>query len=122
VQAVVAMAPVTDSRAISLDRAAEAFMGQPLQEQAEKWKAASPIVYVDQESAPILLIHSRIDKTVPHEQSVILQARYKVVGMHAELVTIADAAHALWNSTQWFQEYMELSVGFFSRTLQKAKR
>jgi acetyl esterase/lipase len=122
VQAVVAMAPVTDFRTVSLDRSAEAFIGRPLQEQAEEWKAASPIVYVNQESAPILLIHSRIDKTVPHEQSVILQARYKEVGRPAELVTIADAAHAFWNSTRWFQEYMEQSVGFFRRTLQKAKR
>ena len=122
VQAVVAMAPVTDFRTVSLDRSAEAFIGQPLQEQAEKWKAASPIVYVNQESAPILLIHSRNDKTVPHEQSVILQARYKEVGRHAELVTIADGAHAFWNSTRWFQESIEQSVGVFRRTLQKAKR
>src|SRR5215510_621023 len=121
VQAVVAMAPVTDFRSIPLDRSAEAFIGQPLKEQPGKWKAASPIVYVNQESAPILLIHSRIDKSVPHEQSVILQVRYKEVGRHAELVTIADADHAFWNSTRWFQEYMEQSVGFFRRIMQKAK-
>ena len=120
VQAVVAMAPVTDFRAISSDRAAEAFIGQPLKEQTEKWKAASPIVYVNQEAAPILLIHSLIDKSVPHEQSLILQARYKEVGRYAELVTINDADHAFWNSTRWFQEYMDQSVGFFRRILQKA--
>ena len=122
VQAVVAMAPVTDLLTASSDRAVEAFIGQPLTEQAEKWKAASPVVYVNQESAPILLIHSRTDKAVPHEQSVKLQARYKEVGMHAELVTIADAPHAFWNSTRWFHENMEQTVAFFRRTLQKAKR
>ena len=122
VQAVVAMAPVTDFLTASSDRSIEAFIGHPLSEQAEKWKAASPVVYVNQESAPILLIHSRTDKTVPHEQSVILQARYKEVGMHAELITIADAPHAFWNSTRWFHENMEHTVAFFRRTLQKAKR
>ena len=121
-QGVVAMAPVTDFRTVSSDRQVEAFIGQPLTEQSEKWKAASPVVYVNQESAPILLIHSRTDKTVPHEQSVTLQARYKEVGKHAELITIGDAPHAFWNSTRWFPETMEQSVAFFRRTLQKAKR
>ncbi len=48
----------------------------------------SPITHVDAESAPILLIHSKTDRTVPHKLSVDLEAKYKEAGneSHARLV------------------------------------
>jgi pectinesterase len=77
----------------------------------------SPITHVDGDSAPILLIHSDADRTVPYEQSVALQKKYEEAGVRAELVTIADAPHAFWNLQRWFDEAMPRAVGFYRETL-----
>jgi acetyl esterase/lipase len=81
----------------------------------------SPLTHVDADSAPILLIHSDADGTVPHEQSVRLQAKYKAAGVRAELVTINGAPHAFWNQDKWFTDSMSRTVKFFDETLQKAE-
>ena len=80
----------------------------------------SPITHVDAESAPILLLHSKTDPTVPHKMSVDLQAKYKEAGVEAQLVSVEDAPHAFWNMEQWFGDTMKRSVEFFKQHLVKA--
>jgi len=130
VQAVVAMAPPTDFVSASeggrfpasTDSVIEAFLGKPLNEALDLWKVASPITYVQHDSAPILLLHSQADNVVPYQQSVFLRNRYKKVGAQAELHSISDAPHGFWNYTRWFSDSMDRTVAFFTRMLARRQQ
>src|SRR5437868_13911081 len=54
---------------------------------------ASPLNWVNPDSAPILAIHGTRDQNVPFEQSVWLVERLRSVGVEAELETLAEAGH-----------------------------
>jgi acetyl esterase/lipase len=54
---------------------------------------ASPLAWVNPDSAPVLAIHGTRDRNVPYEQSLILMERLKSVGVEAELETIAEGGH-----------------------------
>lgn len=54
---------------------------------------ASPLSWVNPDSAPVLAIHGTRDQNVPYEQSLFLMERLKSVGVEAELETIAEAGH-----------------------------
>jgi acetyl esterase/lipase len=54
---------------------------------------ASPLSWVNPDSAPVLGIHGTRDQNVPYEQSLFLVERMKSVGVEAELETIAEAGH-----------------------------
>lgn len=54
---------------------------------------ASPLNWINPDSAPILAIHGTRDQNVPYEQSLFLVERLKSVGVEAELETIAEAGH-----------------------------
>ncbi len=54
---------------------------------------ASPINWINPDSAPILAIHGTRDQNVPFEQSVVLVERMRSMGIEAELETIAEAGH-----------------------------
>jgi acetyl esterase/lipase len=120
VQAVVGMATTADlgdGSTVPHHTSIAAFIGSPLEGFADARRRASPITYVTREAAPILLIHSSFDGTVPYMQSVLLEQRYKESGARAELVTIPDAPHDFWNYTRWFPEAMERAVKFFGQNL-----
>ena len=54
---------------------------------------ASPLNWINPDSAPILAIHGTRDQNVPFEQSLYLVERLRSVGVDAELETIAEGAH-----------------------------
>ena len=115
VQAVVAMAVPADFGSGPGGRQISAFMGGPFDEQL--WRLASPITHVHGGSPPILLIHSRTDRTVPYRQSVRLAEEYRERGASVELVPIPDAPHAFWNLEQWHEDVMSRAASFFKSTL-----
>ena len=82
----------------------------------------SPITHVDTDSAPILLFHSKTDRTVPHKMSVDLEAKYREAGVEAHLVSIEEAPHAFWNMEQWFGDTMQRSLEFFEKQLVKTSQ
>ena len=81
----------------------------------------SPITHVDGDSAPLLLMHSDTDRTVPFEQSQRLAAKYKTAGVPVELVTIERGSHAFWNFEKWFGDVLGRSVKFFDKALRESK-
>jgi acetyl esterase/lipase len=107
VQAVVAMAPVTDFNAAGLRRELDEEMGRRL----------SPVTYVDAKSAPLLLLHGDADKLVPLEQSEMLLAKYKAAGATAELFTVKGGAHGFWTNGAGFTDTMERATAFFRQKL-----
>ena len=54
---------------------------------------ASPLNWINPDSAPILAIHGTRDQNVPFEQSLYLVERLRSVGVDAEMETIAEAGH-----------------------------
>ncbi len=115
VQAVVAMAPVVDFAALS--RGTIEFLGSSREQAPELWALASPVTHLDAGSAPMLLMHSKTDRTVPYQQSLDMLARAKKAGVAADLVTLEEAPHAFWNSAQYFQETIDRAAAFFNSAL-----
>jgi len=55
--------------------------------------AASPINYVSSETAPFLLIHGDKDRTVPFQQSELMEAALKKAGVPVKLIVIEGGDH-----------------------------
>ncbi len=76
-------------------------------------KAISPVYHISKESAPALIIHGDADKLVPIQQAELVIAKYKEVGVPAELVVKKGAAHG-WAGqdkdfptlADWFDKYL----------------
>jgi pectinesterase len=121
VQAVVAMAPVVDFTAMGRFRTAGTgrsdFLGVSYEEKPDLWKLASPISHLDRDSASFLLMHSKADRTVPHEQSMAMLGRCKETGVKAELWSLDDAPHAFWNGEKYFAETIQRAAAFFRAAL-----
>ena len=75
----------------------------------------SPIYFVSKESPPLLLIHGDADKTVPLQQSKLMQTKYQELGLPVELIVQPGGGHSSWPGIMqnypavwdWFQTRME---------------
>jgi acetyl esterase/lipase len=73
----------------------------------------SPITHVSSDDPPTLIIHGDADKLVPIQQAEVILARFKEVGVPAELVVKKGAAHG-WGGMDkdvvtlidWFDKYL----------------
>jgi acetyl esterase/lipase len=74
----------------------------------------SPIYHVSADDPPTLIIHGDADKRVPFQQAETIIAKFKEVGVPAELVVKKGAAHG-WKDTSkdmsiiadWFDKYLQ---------------
>jgi acetyl esterase/lipase len=57
------------------------------------YRAASPIQHVSPDSAPILLIHGDADKSVPFEQSEMMERALRAAGVPTHLLRIPGGGH-----------------------------
>ena len=110
VQAVVAMAAVTDFNA---------FGSSKMTLDKETASLIAPVTYVDKDSAPILLLHGDADKLVPLQQSELLATKYKAAGAAAETFVFKGGPHGFWNTGSTFDETMEKATTFFRKVLTK---
>jgi acetyl esterase/lipase len=69
------------------------LIGGRVHDNREKAKKASPLYYVDKDSAPFLIMHGDKDKLVPLEQSEILADALSKAGVEAKLQVIKDNGH-----------------------------
>ncbi len=76
---------------------------------------ASPINWINPDSAPILAIHGTRDQNVPFEQSVYLVERMRGMGIEAELETIAEAGHGFKGADE--ERAFTRSLDFLNRKL-----
>ncbi len=77
------------------------FMDDPTPEALAQ---ASPVTYVNEQSAPLLCIHSTNDELVTHSHSEEIVALYKEKGLRAELHSFAgdDKVHGIWPAGSGF--------------------
>lgn len=75
-------------------RSAESLLvGGPLQESKEIARFASPLVYVNPQSSPTLILHGDRDPIVPFEQSYSMAEELKKNGVICFLVKVEGAEH-----------------------------
>ena len=67
--------------------------GGAIQENKDAARKASPITYVSKNDPPFMLIHGTSDPVVPFNQSELLAAALKNVGIEALLVPVTDGGH-----------------------------
>jgi len=118
VQAVVAMAPITDLRSFAAGRNGEfEFLGATTGEKPEVWRLATPATHVDRDSAPFLLLHSKADRTVPYSQSTEMQKHLKAAGVRGDMFLLEEAGHAFWNDPHYAVDTMDRAAAFFHSVL-----
>lgn len=88
-------------------------------EAEEKMRLASPITYVHKGMPPFLMIHGTADKAVPYDQSPLMCAKMKEVGVRCEVFTVDGAPHGIgaWEKNPAFQKYKEKMVEWLRQTL-----
>ncbi|HET6251831.1 MAG TPA: alpha/beta hydrolase [Tepidisphaeraceae bacterium] len=73
------------------------LIGGPIQKEKEKTEKANPIVYVDKNSAPTLIMHGDKDNLVPLAQSEIFRDALKNAGVDVKLDVIKGAGHGFFS-------------------------
>ncbi len=80
-------------------------------------KKASPITYVDKNSAPLLLMHGSADTVVSPGQTDLLFQAYRQQGLEAERYIIPGAQHG---GAYWIQQpVLDVITAFFDKHLKK---
>jgi acetyl esterase/lipase len=94
------------------------FIGAPLSVDAEAYRRASPIYYVDHDDPPLLLVHGDMDSLVPLSQAQEILADYQQLKLDARLIVVKNAGHGLGQAgkepiSPSRAEYEQAVVDFF---------
>jgi acetyl esterase/lipase len=72
---------------------------------AKQYQEASPITYVTPDDPPFLLLHGDADKTVPFQQSEIMEQALRKAGVPVKLIRVPGGGHgngsAGWSAIDW---------------------
>jgi len=119
VQAVVAMAPVTDLRRNFPNADIELMKQVGFGE--DNILEASPITHVTEDDPPFLLIHGERDEVVPVEQSQLMYERLLQTNVPAQLVIVKNARHSMTapdgSATPTLAEINQIIQGFLVQYL-----
>ncbi len=83
-------------------------------------REASPLFQVKAGLPPFLLVHGTADARVPYQQSVLLLARLKEVGVPCELITVKDGVHGMNGWDKIKSNYRQEVVAWLKRTMKVA--
>jgi len=81
----------------------------------EQLKSISPIYQLTSDDPPLLLIHGEKDKTVPVQQSELLNAKYEEAELPVKLIVEPGGGHTYWSGIEkqyvdvgkWFDTYLD---------------
>ncbi len=93
------------------------LIGGPAQENKEKARRASPLTYVNKDSAPFLIMHGDKDDLVPLRQSELLADALKKAGVEAKLQVVKGNGHGGPGFTS--PENLRLIEAFFVKHLRE---
>jgi acetyl esterase/lipase len=96
VQCVVALYPVIDPAKVDTTSGLQAitsFMGAPARFDPKRYRDAAPLTHVTADDPPFLLIHGDADRTVPYNQSELMEAALKNVNIPVKLVRVPGGGH-----------------------------
>ena len=92
------------------------LIGGPIAENLEKTKTANPITYVTKDDPPFLIMHGDQDKTVPINQSELLNEALKKAGVWVKFEPVKGAGHGFGGP-----EIMKTVEQFFDEKLKEKK-
>ena len=97
----------------------EAFLGGPISEKRDSWIQASPALHVDDDSAPMLLVHDPQDETVPYDQSLILANALMQAGRPMRFLPSPGSGHGFVYNPQnhWTQQVWPVAVAWLDHHL-----
>jgi acetyl esterase/lipase len=90
--------PPSDVDRTRADAPEALLLGGPLRENVEKAKAASPLRYVSPNDPPVLTVHGTLDRMVPYDQAVRLDAALRAAGVPSYLVRVEGGGHGDFGS------------------------
>lgn len=96
----------------------QGLIGTP-DKNADAFKAASPVTYIDEKDPPVLTLHGSADTLVPPSQATILDERIKAVGGKHELLILEGQGHGFQGEAQ--KKSMEAMWSFLDKQLKSAK-
>jgi acetyl esterase/lipase len=94
----------------------EKLLGGPASAKQKLATLANPITHVNKDAPPFLIVHGDMDKTVPMEQSELLEAALKKAGVPVTLYVAKGQGHGLGGP-----EVQKAVMEFFDRTLKTQK-
>ena len=97
------------------------MLGGSAGENAQLYREASPLTHVRSNSPPFLILHGDQDKTVPLQQSEMLAAALKKVGVEHQLLVVPGAAHS-FHPQPAQRDLRPLVLAFFDKHLKQAAR
>lgn len=89
-------------------------------EMAKKALQSSPVYYVKNWKAPVLLIHGDDDRNVPFSESVNIAEQLRRQNVHVEQLVLPDEVHSFLLYRSWIK-VLEGTYDFFERQLKKNK-
>ncbi len=93
------------------------FLGGSRKQNPERYAEASPIVHVQRDRPPFLLLHGTGDTRVPFQQSVDFQKAILDAGARAELIPAEGQGHGWFNRTPYLEETFAQMETFLNREL-----
>jgi acetyl esterase/lipase len=99
------------------------LVGGSLTEKADLVRAANPITYVTPDDPPFLIMHGEDDRTVPINQSELLNDALKKAGVEVTFVRVKNAGHGFGGGSEPnSQEIRRQILAFFDRHLKKTAK
>jgi hypothetical protein len=93
------------------------WIGASYRENPELWREASPINYINNNTAPMLFINSALPRFHAGRDSVVAMMAKR--GIYTEVHTIADTPHPFWFFHPWFDEALGYIVPFLDKTMKE---
>src|SRR5204862_7138360 len=69
------------------------LFGKPMPEAKDLARAASPVTYVTQDDAPVLMVHGTKDALVPFEQATEFREALKTAAVPNAIITVKNGGH-----------------------------
>ncbi len=93
------------------------LLGGPVADREALARLASPVHFVDKDSAPFLILHGEKDPIVPMQQSVVLDAALRRAGVESTLVIVPGGGHG--GASFADPKYLSQMAAFMDRHLRK---
>lgn len=93
------------------------WVGEPFSVDSELWKRASPITFLSEDDAPLLLLASKTDKVVPFAQSVQMHETMRTKGLISDLSVFETGGHGVAAAPAINKEVWSITLAFLRKHL-----
>jgi dipeptidyl aminopeptidase/acylaminoacyl peptidase len=78
----------------------------------ERYDLASPLLHIDEDTPPCLVLHGTADVTVPPDQASRFVGAMQGQGLQAQLELYEGAGHGFFNVSPYFEETWQVIEPF----------